>query len=173
MCIGILGGFQLIHHPQVSSTSSSSSSSSSPSPATSIHLLTYISGNQTIKCVPFESIPSGVTLANLDSTQDRPSSGTLYTHRIKAATHSARILAYIYDQPTKTFIVLTNDSKVKIFALEDAMSGAVKVSPGRLLKKYRNIGGTFKLGYPYILKKVSETTLLYTADEGIFILRLD
>lgn len=45
-------------------------------------------------------------------------------------------------------------------------------SPGILLRKYRGLLGTFKLGYPYILKRIGERLMLYSADEGIFLLRL-
>ena len=44
--------------------------------------------------------------------------------------------------------------------------------PGILVRKYRGLLGTFKLGYPYILKRIGEKLMLYSADEGIFILRL-
>lgn len=179
------GGFQLIDHATATASSSSantppdsssSSSSSSSSPSHSVKLLSYISNHHTIKCVPFDEIPVGIAASNLKDgiPADRPTTSQLYSHRIQAASKSVRILAYIYDPSHRTFIVLTSDSKIKVFSLDGSSGrGRSGASAGRLLKQYPRIAGTFKLGYPYAIKKIGDNMIYYTADEGIYVLRMD
>lgn len=131
-----------------------------------------------MKCVPLASIPLGFTQVDLRRgiPRERPRTRQLVTHRIEAASGTARILAYLYDPPSRTFLTLNSDAKIKIFSLDpptDAGDHAAGKSPGHLVKKYRHIAGSFKLGYPYIIRKVGEKMIFYTADEGVYVLRLE
>jgi hypothetical protein len=181
------GGFQLAAHSSssasaVTATPSSDDQKTAPSSSSSAPrlLLSYISNHHYLKAVPLDSVPSGLTYGELRRNggrvpKERPRTVDLLTHRIEVAKGSSHVLAYLYDAPTRTFITLNGDAKIKIFALESgsgaAASGASK-SPGRLLKKYRHIAGSFKLGYPYILKKIGADLIFYTADEGVYLLRI-
>lgn len=153
--------------------------------------LSYISRHNVIKCVPLNAFPSGIPASVLEqqgAPTDRPSTRQLVTDRIITGGSNVRIIAYIYDEVDNTFITLNSDAKVKVFGLAagadaaaaaEAAAAATHTSPettpfpGVLLHKYRNVAGTFKIGYPYVMKKIGARLLFYTADEGIFVIRLD
>jgi hypothetical protein len=110
---------------------------------------------------------------------------------VEAHTHHARIVGFVLDAQARLLYTLGNDAKIKVFALDATAARRAGMSeqdvaaatggnggnggapaPGILLRKFRKVQGTFRLGYPYILKKIGDGLLFYTADEGIFVLRL-
>jgi hypothetical protein len=107
---------------------------------------------------------------------------------------AARLVSFAFDVASRTLLTLSSDAKIKLFALDAEAARALGVpeeelaaarrsersaavaagepTGGVLVRKYRHVGGTFRLGYPYILKRISKRIVAYSADEGIFILRL-
>ena len=171
--------------------------------------LAYVSNFNKVKLIPFALLPAPRSMDEVEAAdlpaayRARPVAAAaaldaaasvarrqLYSHRICAHSHAARILAFLFDPSQGLLYTLGSDAKLKMFAVDAAAArrAGLQISPaqerqhalveprgiesGFLIRKYRHIQGTFKLGYPYVLKKISDKLLFYTADEGIFMLRL-
>lgn len=169
---------------------------SSPQPTS--QSLVHVCCNGKVKLLPWSALPGPLSIDEAQAAVHAHSAAALaapaYSHKVVAHTHHARLVAFVLDAKSRILYTLGNDAKVKVFALDaqaarragmserevaaaaggggSGSGGNSGPSPGILLRKFRKVQGTFRLGYPYILKKIADDLLFYTADEGIFLLRL-
>jgi len=177
-----------------STTSSSSSSSSTvpstvPSSTTSASsspskCLVYLCCGSTIKFLPWSSL--GAALTPQSALLEPPRPPPFLSTKIRTNKPQARVLAFTYDSDVGQLMTLSSDgnhAKIKVWAVDARAARQAGVTltseqehaspfPGVLLSKYRHIAGSFKIGYPYVIKKIGSRLIFYTADEGIFILRM-
>jgi WD40 repeat protein len=140
-------------------------------------------------------VPPSSSSSSSSSSADAAASATvaaLPSRQLKIVASrpgAARLVSFVFDGPSRTLLTLSSDAKIKLFALDAEAARTLGVpeeelvaarrsersgqpTGGVLVRKYRHVGGTFRLGYPYILKRISKRIVAYSADEGIFILRL-
>jgi len=81
----------------------------------------------------------------------------------KLVVHKDRVIS---------FLLFANDSSCLIISL--GADNKVKIHrDGQLIYKVKNVKGIFRLNYPYLLQVQKHSNLLfYTADEGLFALRI-
>lgn len=124
----------------------------------------------------------------VDVAAAAPAASASSSFKVLAHSGAGRVLSFSFDVPSRTLTTLGNDGKLKLFALDETAARAAGVSereisagqrrqadgsaPGILIRKYRHMPGTFKLGYPYMMRRIGRKLVCYTADEGIFMITL-
>jgi len=81
-------------------------------------------------------------------------------YRIEAHKGARKIMAFSVADQGKEVITIGSERKIKIWR------------EGKLVHKFRNVHGEFRMGYPYVMRRHGNR-LFYTSDLGIHLLLLD